>query len=236
MSKSVKVVIWLLGAIVLILLMQYPTETSINSTEFLNLPLTNKVIVLDPGHGGVDGGAVGDGDTLEKDIALMVSQDLRDYLQQAGAVVYLTRETDKDLAAQETKGLSRRKVEDLRNRIAFVEEKDPDLFISIHLNALPSSQWRGAQTFYHPNRSDSKVLAESIQSEIVTGLGNTNRDALAVNSIYILKYAHRPSALVEIGFLSNPEERALLKTPEYQDQMAASIYHGILNYFASSEQ
>ncbi|SEO74081.1 N-acetylmuramoyl-L-alanine amidase [Amphibacillus marinus] len=232
MMKLFKYVLWLIGLGLLIYLITFPYEGTIRSTEWLNLPLANQVIVLDPGHGGMDGGAVGADDTLEKDIALTVSFYLRDYLQQAGATVYLTRESDRDLATEGTSGVSQRKVEDIKNRVVFMEEIDPDLFLTIHLNALPSNQWRGAQTFYHPNRPDSKQLAESIQAEIKTSLNNTNREALAINSVYVLKHANRPAALVEIGFLSHPEERELLKDTAYQDQMAASVYYGILRYLS----
>lgn len=235
MRRLVSVLLWIIGAILLIYLIRYPIQQSADSWESWNLPLAGKKIVLDPGHGGPDGGAVGDEDTFEKDIALEVSEKIRDYLQQAGALVYLTRETDKDLAAEDTTGLSRRKVEDIKNRVAFIEEKDPDVFITIHLNALPSSRWRGAQTFYHPTLSESKKLAELIQEQIKHNLENTNRDALAINGVYVLKHANRPASLVEIGFLSNPEERELLRTDAYQDQMAASIYQGILSFLTAPD-
>lgn len=222
----------LLVFLLILYYMSGPIKVVIDSIDSFALPLTNKTIVLDPGHGGVDGGAVGADQTLEKEIALNVSQKLRTYLQQSGAQVFLTRESDHDLANDSTKGISQRKVEDIKNRVAFMEEKDPDIFITIHLNALPSSEWRGAQTFYHPNHPESKRLAEAIQGQIRTNLGNTNRQALAINGVYVLKHANRPASLVEIGFLSNPEERELLKQSAYQDEMAASIYLGILEYFS----
>lgn len=234
MPRIMKLIIWIAGFILLIVLMRSPIEQTTNSTESLILPLSGKVIVLDPGHGGADGGAVGADQTLEKELALTVSKKLQHYLQQAGAEVYLTRETDRDLANDQTKGVSQRKVEDIKNRVVFMEEKDPDIFITLHLNALPSTQWRGAQTFYHPNQPSSKILAETIQEEIKVNLRNTNREALAINSVYVLKHANRPAALVEIGFLSNPDERELLKQSIYQNKMAASIYYGILSYFSES--
>ena len=223
---------WLIGFLTILYYISGPIKGVMDSIDSLALPLTSKVIVLDPGHGGMDGGAVGADQTLEKEIALTVSQRLRDYLQQSGANVYLTRESDRDLANDSTKSVSQRKVEDIKNRVAFLEEKDPDIFITIHLNALPSTQWRGAQTFYHPNQPESQVLAESIQNQIKTNLENTTRQALAINGVYVLKHANRPAALVEIGFLSNPDERELLKKSSYQDEMAASIYFGVLEYFS----
>jgi len=195
-----------------------------------NLPLSGKVIYLDPGHGGPDGGA-GDEEVLEKDIALEVSKKVRDYLQGQGALVILTREEDKDLASPETRGYSRRKTEDLKKRLELINESDADLFLSIHLNSIPSPRWRGAQTFFTPHLKENKIVAKRIQDEIVLNLENTNRVAKAINNVYLLKYANKPGALVEIGFLSNPSEKMELKSEKYQEKVAASIYKGVLRYF-----
>ncbi len=230
MPKILKVVVWLCGLFLLIILIQYPMQKSMDSWQTWSLPLAGKTIVLDPGHGGVDGGAEAFDDTQEKEITLIVSNMVRDYLQQAGAVVYLTREGDYDLAEDNTKGLSRRKSEDIQNRVAFIKEKEADLFLSIHLNALPDRRWKGAQTFFHPGREQNEELAKAIQSEIRRNLENTNREALAIQQVFLLKYAESTGALVEIGFLSNEEEKELLKTTNYQKKMAASIYEGILKY------
>lgn len=230
MGRTSKVALWIVGAIMLFILIKYPVHPAEETWEGWSLPLSGKVIVIDPGHGGPDGGAMGKDKTSEKEIALTVSKMLRDYLQQAGAAVYMTRETDTDLATEKTRGLSNRKAEDIRNRMKFIEEHDPDFFVSIHLNSIPSPRWRGAQTFYYPKFDESRHLAKMIQSEIIRNLENTNREALAINSMYLLKYAEVPSALIEIGFLSNVEEREQLKQEKYQRQMAASIYQGILQY------
>lgn len=230
MERMMKVGMWLFGFLLLIYLIQMPIQQPDTTWASWSLPLSGKVIVLDPGHGGPDGGAVGKDQTVEKDIALDVSKKLQRYLQQAGALVYMTRETDRDLAAEDTQGLSRRKSEDIRNRLQFIESKDADFFLSIHLNALPSERWRGAQTFYYPSLAENAHLARMIQAEIRRNLENTDREALQINGVYLLKHAEIPGALVEIGFLSNVEERELLKQSEYQEKMAASIYHGVLRY------
>lgn len=230
MERLFKLGTWLFGLFILVYLIQMPIEETDKTWASWSLPLSGKVIVLDPGHGGPDGGAVGKDDTVEKDIALAVTKQLQRYLQQAGALVYLTREADEDLAHEDTKGLSRRKSEDIRNRLQFIEGKQPDLFLTIHLNALPSERWRGAQTFYYPSFEENAHLARMIQAEIRGNLENTDREALEINGIYLLKHAEAPGALVEIGFLSNVEERELLKQEDYQEQMAASIYRGLLRY------
>src|SRR5699024_9226301 len=103
-------------------------------------------------------------------------------------------------------------------------------FVTIHLNAIPSSRWCGAQTFYYPKEDHCRHLAKMIQSEIIDNLENTTRTPLAINTLYLLKNAEVPGALVEIGFLSNAQEREELKQEDYQRQMAASIYEGMLRY------
>lgn len=203
--------------------------SSRNSTGW-HLPLSGKVIVIDPGHGGIDGGASSKSGTLEKDVTLELSFLLRDYLQQSGALVLMTREGDHDLASESTQRVRSRKVEDLRKRVSIINESNADLFISIHLNAIPSSKWRGAQTFYNRSIEGNEKLAKQIQGEIRRNLDNTNREAKPINSVYVIQQANIPGALVEVGFLSNPTEAELLKTKDYQMKVAASIYEGILRY------
>jgi N-acetylmuramoyl-L-alanine amidase len=198
------------------------------------LPLSGKVIVLDAGHGGADGGAVSRDGIIEKDLNLTIVLYLRDYLQQSGAVVRLTREGDYDLAAPETKGYSKRKTEDLKKRADQTLNQKPDLTISVHMNSIPSPLWSGAQTFYNPRQPDNQRLATVIQSEIREVLGNTQRLAKKADSIFLLKKLDMPTVLVEVGFLSNPEEASLLANEEYQRKVAGAIYRGILKY-ASGE-
>ena len=219
------------GLFTLIFLFQYQFFNE-DTWEQWNLPLTGKVFILDPGHGGPDGGAVG-GDILEKDVALQVSLYLRDYLQEQGAFVLMTRETDVDLADPNTKGYSRRKGEDLRRRVEMVNHSNGDMFISLHLNAIPSPKWRGAQTFYYRSLEDNERVAKFIQDELRTNLGNTDRSAKSINGIYLLKHANIPGALVEVGFLSNRSERELLRSEEYQKALAGSIYNGIMRHYTN---
>ncbi|MEW9676527.1 N-acetylmuramoyl-L-alanine amidase CwlD [Lentibacillus sp. L22] len=230
MGRVGKVVCWGAGLVLLAFLIQFPIQKTENTWKTWSLPLAGKTIVIDPGHGGPDGGAEGKDNTQEKDITLNVAKKVRNYLQQSGALVYLTREEDIDLADKGTSGLSRRKSEDIRKRVAFIQEKHADFFVSIHLNAIPSSRWHGAQTFYYPKFEESKHLAKMIQSEVIRNLENTNRTPLALNTVYLLKHAGVPGALVELGFLSNEQEREQLKQDDYQLKMAGSIYEGILRY------
>ena len=172
----------------------------------LHMPLSGYVIAIDPGHGGPDGGAVSKSGVVEKEITLKVALLLRDYLQEAGALVIMTRETDTDLAEEGTKGYSKRKTQDLMRRVRMIKEKQADTLVSIHLNAIPSPRWSGAQTFYHPSLEESRVLATFIQSELIHNLGNTTRLPKQREDIYILKASEIPASMVEIGFLSNPRK------------------------------
>lgn len=221
----------LLAIMIGIIAYDMPTAKTLN---YWSLPLSGKVIALDAGHGGADGGAVSREGLIEKDINLAVSLYLRDYLQQAGAIVVMTREGDYDLALEGTNGYSKRKTEDLKQRVRSIEEKGADLFISVHMNSVPSNRWSGAQTFYYPNHKDNKAIAEFVQSELKTTLENTDRVAKTVNTVYLLKALKIPAVLVEVGFLSHPQESALLGNDVYQRKVATSIYRGILRY--ASEQ
>ncbi|MGN7178550.1 N-acetylmuramoyl-L-alanine amidase CwlD [Cytobacillus sp. SAFR-174] len=234
MKKKLKIGGFAIGLIVLFLILQYDF-TDDDSWESWNLPLTGKIILLDPGHGGPDGGASDEG-ALEKDIALEVSLKVRDYLQEQGALVLMTREDDRDLAPEGTRGYSRRKVEDLKKRLEMINTSNSDFYVSVHLNSIPSPRWSGAQTFYAPGIKENAKAAKFIQDELRRNLENTKRNSKPLNNVFILKYAKKPGVLVEVGFLSNPGERANLKTDEYQDKIAASIYNGIMRYYTNEKE
>jgi N-acetylmuramoyl-L-alanine amidase len=227
----------LLGTATVILLITLVTYdfSSTRTWTHWTLPLSGKIIAIDAGHGGVDGGAESANGIIEKDITLALALQVRDYLQQAGALVVMTRENDVDLASPGTKGFSRRKTEDLINRAKLVSKENADLLITIHLNSVPSARWRGAQTFYYPKREESRRLAAFIQEEIRSNLNNTNRQANTASTLYLLRVLPIPAVLVEVGFLSNPEEAQILADETYQTKLAASIYRGILRY-TSGEQ
>ncbi|CAH2716608.1 Germination-specific N-acetylmuramoyl-L-alanine amidase [Neobacillus rhizosphaerae] len=234
LKRRIKIISFIAGLLVLFLILQHDFSEN-NSWKSWNLPLSGKIILLDAGHGGPDGGA-GTGKTLEKDIALEISLKVRDYLQEQGALVIMTRETDKDLADPDTRGYSRRKVEDLKKRLKMINSSDNDLFVSIHLNAIPSARWSGAQTFYAPHHKENARAAKFIQEELRKNLENTTRKAKPINNVFILTHAKKPGILVEVGFLSNPTEKELLKTEPYQKKVAASINNGIMRYFTNEKE
>ncbi|MED0757525.1 N-acetylmuramoyl-L-alanine amidase CwlD [Aneurinibacillus thermoaerophilus] len=232
MQKKRNVILWLGALMFLITLLTYNMPMDDESWSVWSLPLSGKIIVVDAGHGGPDGGAKSKGGIIEKDITLPISMYLRDFLQEAGALVIMTRETDTDLAAPGTKGLSKRKTEDLLRRVRLIKDNQADLLISIHLNAIPSPRWSGAQTFYSPALKQSGQMAHLIQDEIKRVISNTDRVAKKTDDIFILRTAECPSVLVEVGFLSNEQEAKLMATSRYQKQMANAIYQGILRYYS----
>lgn len=202
-----------------------------------SLPLSGKTIAIDAGHGGIDGGAVSKEGAIEKDLNLAIAIYLRDYLQQAGAIVLMTREGDYDLAAEDTKKVAKRKTEDLMKRVAVIKEAKPDLVVSIHMNSIPSVKWYGAQTFFYPSQVNNGQFAALIQEEIKRNLANTTRIAAPIkNEVYLMKQiTDIPLALVEVGFLSNPDEANRLSDGDYQRSIAAAIYQGILRFSAGEK-
>lgn len=191
----------------------------------------NRAIIIDAGHGGIDGGALGRSGVKESDINLEIALKLRTLLEQNGAIVLLTRDDDTGLYS-DSGTVRDKKREDLRNRRELIEDSDADLFISIHLNSFPQSQYYGAQTFYPKNSEESKRAAEYIQEEMIRVLDNQNkRVSKAKDDVYLLKYSTIPTVFVECGFLSNPFEEMELQKSQYQKKVAWSIYIGILRYF-----
>lgn len=229
--SHIKILLIGLGlAVFLVGLAVYETPAARVST-YWSLPLAGQTIVLDAGHGGADGGAVSKQGLIEKDINLAVALYLRDYLQQAGAIVVMTREEDRDLADADTKGYKKRKTQDLKKRVRFIEEQQAKLLVSIHMNSVPSPRWRGAQTFYYLNNGDSPIVADLIQQELKRNLENTDRVSKKSDKpVYVLEALKIPAVLVEVGFLSHPEESRQLGDEKYQRKVAASIYQGILRY------
>ena len=192
------------------------------------LPLSSLIIGIDPGHGGYDPGCMSpQGTAVEKDIVLAISLYLQEYLQQGGARVVMTRKTDADLLELPVAGP--KKQQDMRNRLAILEESRVDLLVSVHANSFPSSSWRGAQTFYQDGKEDDKLLPECIQAELIRVLQNTNRTVKSGN-FFLLRELDVPGALVEVGFISNHEEALLLLAPDYQRKIAWAIYVGIIKY------
>lgn len=185
-------------------------------------------VLIDAGHGGDDPGKVSSDGTKEKDLNLAIATKLGTYLKKQGLEVYYTRQKDDGMYSP---GASNKKVQDMQNRCAVVENVDPNFMISIHQNSFSDGQVHGAQVFYYATSEESKLLGESLQQSLVSHVDPKNhRKAKANESYYILKKTKCPSVIVECGFLSNAEECKKLKTDAYQRKIVEAIYQGILIY------
>lgn len=190
------------------------------------------VVVVDPGHGGQDPGKVGVNNSLEKEINLEIALKLKAVLEREGVTVYLTRTDDNGLYSETD---SNKKRTDLSARITLIEEKKPDLVISVHQNSYPSQNVTGPQTFYYKSSEDGKRLAETIQSVFLKRFPDHKRQAKANGNYYLLLHTSCPTVIAECGFLSNWEEAELLKSPEYQEKMAGAIAEGIMEYLRAGQ-
>ena len=189
------------------------------SAELSSLP----TVVLDPGHGGEDGGAVATDGIHESKLNLEIGLRTRDLLRFLGLPVILTRESDVSIHSPEAQTVSGKKVSDLNNRVQIANKTPGSILVSIHQNMFSESKYRGAQVFY-AETAESQALAERLQAVFDDELDPSNhRQAKPSESIYLLSQISCPGILVECGFLSNPEEERLLQTEDYQKQLAASI-------------
>ena len=215
-------------------------EVKTASEEVIKImPITNKTIIVDAGHGGIDPGSMTDDQSVkEKDVNLKITKKVKELLEASGAMVILTRNDDTSLYTEQVGKTIRQKYnENLKNRKKIIQESSADMFISIHLNKFQESKYYGAQTFYPAGKEDDKQLATYIQGELKRVVDKTNnRKIKSTNDIYLIKDNEIPSTLIECGFLSNDKEAKLLNDEEYQDQIAWAIYVGIQKYFSGTEQ
>jgi N-acetylmuramoyl-L-alanine amidase len=183
-------------------------------------------VIIDPGHGGIDSGAVGENGVLEKDLNLKISLILCALLEANGINAELTRTTDKMLDLEDPTLSGTHKLRDLKNRLAIAEQYPKAVFISIHMNKFAQSRYSGLQVWYSKNNADSAALATELQNRVKQVLlpDNNRKCKAADSSIFLLDRAVGTAVLVECGFLSNPEEAAALASDEYQKQLASVIF------------
>ncbi|MBR2848077.1 MAG: N-acetylmuramoyl-L-alanine amidase [Clostridia bacterium] len=186
------------------------------------------VIVLDPGHGGEDGGASGADGTVEKDLNLTVAKAVGDILTAAGYDVRLTRTDDRllyDLYGDLSDYTGHKKTYDLRNRLRFAREADADLFVSIHMNKFPEEKYKGLQVYYSPGAAESQTIADTVQNyaKLYLQKDNTRVTKRSSSAIYLLSRAEMPAIMIECGFLSNEAELQNLTDSIYQKQLALTI-------------
>ena len=221
-----------LTLIALLLLLINPTSTTVSAASYdiqiqgFGQPqkhsLKDKVIVVDPGHGGSDTGAIGPSNVAEKNVTLAIARDLRKLLSDDGAKVIMTRASDQDVADKGTSD-----IDELQARVNIANQANADLFISIHADAYtPNSS--GTATYFYPGSNDN--LARLVQSSIV-GQSKLYDRGVQPNDYYVLRYTNMPAILTEVAFISNPKEEKLLINRSFDKKLALGIYNGIKKYF-----
>ena len=173
----------------------------------------------------------------EAELNLKIALKLQNLLEQSGTTVILTRSDDTSIYELDKKTLSQKKVSDIKNRVRIGNESEADIFVSIHMNKIPQTQYDGWQTFYNIKSEKGKLLAETIQNSLNETIARKNdRLPKSISNVYIVDHVEIPLALVECGFLSNKEELSLLMQDDYQNRLAYGIYIGIIDYFKNIGQ
>lgn len=227
----------LILACLLLAIFAYSYEgTKINfeqeTEQVTSTPVSGKVIVVDAGHGVPDEGAESSSGTTEAETNLKIALKLQNLLEQSGCTVILTRSDENAIYDLDKNTLREKKISDIRNRVKIGNNSTADIFVSIHLNKIPESQYWGWQCFYNRKNEQSMSLAKKIQSNLNDAIQKDNkRVAMKLDTVYIMKHVEIPISIVECGFLSNPEEEQHLLEDEYQNKLAWGIFNGIMDYF-----
>ena len=226
LSKKRIIKLMSLITICLMVCVMQTAKTDKKTVQTVTLPVTNKVIVIDAGHGVPDEGAESSNGISEAKTNLNIALKLQTLLEQSGATVILTRSDENAIYDIDSKTLKEKKISDLKNRVKIGNESSADL------NKIPQQQYSGWQTFYKSGDENSTKLAKCIQSSLNESIQKeNNRVAMKLDTVYIMKKVEIPISIVECGFLSNPEEEKNLLNDEYQNKLAWGIYTGIIDYF-----
>ena len=180
-------------------------------------------------------GAESSNGTTEAETNLKITLKVQNLLEQSGCEVILTRSDENAIYDLDATTLKEKKVSDIKNRVKIGNESQADIFVSIHLNKIPQSQYYGWQCFYKAGDDNSIALAKQLQESLNQSMQKeNNRVAMKLDNVYIIKYVEIPISIVECGFLSNPEEEVQLLDDSYQNRLAWGIYNGIIQYFYNS--
>lgn len=207
-------------------------KTVMTSAE---LSPTETVIILDSGHGGMDGGCQSADGILEKGINLNIMLEVRDLCRAFGYDVEVTREEDISIHDKDVEGVGNQKRSDMDNRLALFNKYPNAVCVSIHQNKFTDPQFSGAQMFYSTNLPENERFARIMQTKFVENLqpDNTRETKPCGSELFLCHYCTNPTVMVECGFLSNPEEATKLNSPEYQHQVAFTIFQGITEFLQS---
>ncbi len=187
--------------------------------------LKNKVIAIDAGHGGSDPGAIGPSNYMEKTATLAVAKRVQALLEQAGARVIMTRQDDRDVFGPKASD-----VEELNARSTVANSRKADVFLSIHMNAFTDPSVGGTSTYYYQKTKYDSMLAQALQTSLVEAGKLQDRRVNQAN-FYVIKRTRMPAALIELAFISNPDEEKLLSLPDFQQKMSLGIVRGLERFF-----
>lgn len=214
--KNYKIIVFLIFFLSLILIKKVNSYT---------LPLINKTIYIDPGHGGIDSGA-NFKDIKESNLNLLYAKKIGSYIEKSGGNVIYTRIGDYDLSSTTLN----RKKSDLTNRIKLINDSNADIYISIHMNSDVSDSWHGTQIFYDPVNKYNKVLANIMDKQFFKD-NITKRKSKIIKDVYMYKRINKPGILIEVGFISNYSDRMKILDKKYQEKFSKITVKGLTEYF-----
>lgn len=187
-----------------------------------------KLIVIDPGHGGTDTGAIGELGTREKDVTLKIGQELKTLLEKNGSKVIMTRNRDQDVY-----GPFASPTQELQARVDIANKAKADLFISVHVDAYSDQGAGGTTTYYFNKTSQDNLLAQCVENGLNDKLHLTDRGERS-NELYVLENTTMPAVLTEVAYITNPLEEKLIQTSAFQKEAALGIYNGIKAYYGTA--
>lgn len=224
--KAISILALMLGVFVGIAIQYIPSDYAFNTVK------TYKTVIVDAGHGAPDGGAVGVGGTVEKDINLAIAKKLQEVLEGKGVCVVMTRDGDSGLQDASETTIRKMKISDMNKRRSIMKKSNADLFISIHMNSFSDRTVNGLHVFYDKAHPEIEEIAVKIQDDIssVTGAA-VHSVKTADEKLFLMKNPPVPSILVECGFLSNPDDEKKLNDEEYQAKIAWSIAESVTEFY-----
>lgn len=193
------------------------------------IPQNQKMIILDAGHGGIDGGCSTPEGKTEKVINLNIVLTLKDMCTFFGYPVEATRERDISIYDKGVTGIRNQKNSDMDNRLEIFNKYPDAVCISIHQNTFSDPKYNGAQMFYSENIPESEQLASIMQNLFVKNLQpeNQRETKLCGKELFLCYYSTNPTVMIECGFLSNPDDAAKLTTESFQQQVAFTVFTGL---------
>lgn len=220
--------IYLLAAVILIAVAAGGSRAVTTIAESIPVP-REQIFIIDAGHGGEDGGATSCAGILESQYNLEIALKLNDLMHLLGYETVMIRTTDISVYTEGTT-IAAKKISDLKQRVRIVNETENAILISIHQNSFPDGRYSGAQVFYN-SADGAQSMAKALQDGLVKWLNpGSNRKSKSADGVYLMQHIQRPGVLIECGFLTNPEEEALLRKAEYQKKLCCVVVSAISGY------